>query len=224
MKLLVVEDNKLLADRIKRHLKNDYIIDIVHTGNDALEKVKDITYTVIIVDLGLPDMSGATLCRLIRQREVMAPLLVVTGLDSVDSRVSLLNAGADDYVTKPFHSTELIARVAALARRPPLSLKPQLITYDDVTVDTHQRTVFRGDNEISLRRKEFDILAYMLRNHGRVLSRAMIINHVWDSSRTQWSTTVDVHIKHLRDKIDRPFSTPLIKTVYGFGYGVGISD
>lgn len=220
MKVLVVEDNTVLSDRIKRQLSKQYLVDIVHTGAEALEKVKDIEYAVIVLDLGLPDMTGLMICRHLRRMDIESPILILTAVDNISSRVQLLDSGADDYLTKPFDSNELRARVAALARRQPLHRQKPIIRFRDLIMDTEQRKVSRAGVIISLRRKEFDILEYLVTNSGRVLTRQMIMNHAWDSTQTSWLTTVDVHIKHLRDKIDRPFPSTLIKTAYGIGYKV----
>jgi DNA-binding response OmpR family regulator len=138
----------------------------------------------------------------------------------MEIKVKLLDIGADDYLTKPFDSDELRARVAALVRRQPLPHRKSVITYYDISIDTDQRKVLRKGKAIDLRRKEFDILEYLIANNGRVLTRDMIVNHVWDTSKSDYNSSVDVHIKHLRDKIDRPFKTHHIKTAYGLGYKV----
>ena len=199
-----------------------YLVDWVTKGNDALAKLAEIEYTVIILDLGLPDMSGFEVCKQLRALGVHTPVLILTGEDDMPTRVKLLESGADDYMTKPFDANELRARLRALARRQSTKLHRSIIVYKDLKIDTDQRKVYRAGMHIPLRRKEFDILEYLVSNKGRVLTREMIINHAWDSSKISWNSTVDVHIKHLRDKIDRPFASPLIKTAYGLGYRVDI--
>lgn len=223
MKIFLVEDNESLARRIKRQLRVDNLVDIVHTGTDALEMLAEFTYDIIIVDLKLPDIHGSVLCERIRSMQIDTPLLVMTGVDDVDVKVALLNIGADDYITKPFHAKELKARISALGRRYPSRTWDRNLTCGDLVLDPMARTVHRAGDSIKLRRKEFDILEYLLRNKGRVLTRQMIIDHAWESTKSGWGSTVDVHIKHLRDKIDRPFSYPLIKTAYGLGYRVDAS-
>ncbi len=223
MKLLLVEDNERLVERIKQQLTKSYLVDVAMSGSEALEKIRTIDYTVILLDLGLPDMNGRDVCRMTRQLRVKTPILILTGEDDVTSRVQLLNYGADDYLAKPFDSEELRARIAALSRRAPLRQIKTSIRYKDLVIDVEQRKVYRAGTYIPLRRKEFDILEYLVANKGRVLTREMIINHAWDASKTSWNSTVDVHIKHLRDKIDRPFPTSLIKTAYGLGYRVDVS-
>jgi two-component system OmpR family response regulator len=220
MKLLVIEDNPRLAERIKERLSKRHLVDVTNTGEDGLQRVRIGNYAVIILDLGLPDLHGSVVCKKIRKSGVHTPILILTGVDDVKSRVELLNSGADDYLSKPFNSEELAARVAALGRRQERQYASSTLKIHDLVLDTQQRTVERAGTPISLRRKEFDILEYLVNNKGRVLTREMILNHAWDSSKNSWSSTVDVHIKHLRDKIDRPFDYPLIKTAYGVGYRI----
>lgn len=224
MKLLVVEDNPRLAERIKRKLHDIYSIDAVETGRDALEKIREVDYGVVVLDLGLPDISGYEVCKRIRDIGLDTPILILTGVDDMNSRVQLLDCGADDYLTKPFDSNELRARIAALGRRRSRRPPRSILTYQDVIIDRDRRIVTRKGMTIALRRKEFDILEYLVDNNGRVLTREMIMNHVWDGDKVGWTSTVDVHIKHLRDKIDRPFEFPIIQTAYGLGYRVDSSD
>jgi len=220
MKILVVEDSKGLAERVRALLSRRYLVDVVHTGADGLEQARLGDYDVIILDLGLPDMHGSVVCRRLREYRVHTPVLILSAAGDVDSRVRLLDMGADDYVTKPFHGAELLSRVAALVRRKANPYSGTVLTVDDLEVDVEKRQVRRAGIPIQLRRKEFDILQYLVSNPGRAVSREMIMNHAWKSDKETWGTTVDVHIKYLRDKIDRPFEKPLIKTAYGVGYMV----
>ncbi|MBI3889361.1 response regulator transcription factor [Candidatus Saccharibacteria bacterium] len=223
MKLLLIEDNTALAERIKQHLVSSrYLVDIVSSGEDGLEYVKKVTYSTIILDLGLPGIPGEAVCKKLRDAGVESPILILTGTGETNIKVKLLDTGADDYLTKPFDSGELRARVAALVRRQPLPHRKPLIRYNDIVIDTEERKVYRNETPIQLRRKEFDILEYLIANHGRVLTREMIVNHVWDTSKGDYNSSVDVHIKHLRDKIDRPFAVRYIKTAYGLGYKVDV--
>lgn len=224
MKLLVIEDNQRLADRMYRKLHPFYTIDIVNSGYEALVKLSDVEYDVITLDLGLPDTSGLEVCQKLRELKIMTPVLVVTGVDSTDNIVELLNSGADDYITKPFQGNELRARINALGRRRARHEPKPILTYGDLTINSEQRSVNRGGVVISLRRKEFDILEYLVMNQGRIMTRDMIMNHAWDGVRTSWKGTVDVHIKHLRDKVDKPFETRIIKTAYGLGYRIDNID
>lgn len=220
MKLLLVEDNKRLAERISYHLKKHYIVDVVESGEEALERVTSIHYGVILLDLGLPGMSGLETCRKMRKLNVTNPILVLTGNADMTDRIKLLDAGADDYVTKPFHTEELRARIGAVGRRQTRSHIRSIIEYRDLKMDVNQNKVSRDGVEIKLRRKEFEILEYLVTNKGRIMTRDMIMDHVWSSHTNSWTSTVDVHIKHLRDKVDRPFDEAYIKTAYGLGYKV----
>lgn len=220
MKLLVVEDNARLADRIQRKLDKLYPLDFATSGHEALVQLSDIDYGVIILDLGLPDMNGLEVCQRIRKLNIDVPILILTGNNEISSKVELLNSGADDYMTKPFDSDELKARLRSLERRTNKPLKPSVIEHGDLKIDPSKRSVYRSGIEILLRRKEFDILEYLVRNHGRVLTRKMILDHVWSADSTSWIGTIDVHIKHLRDKIDKPFESKMIKTSYGVGYKI----
>ncbi len=224
MKILIIEDNKTIARSLKRQLHEEYVVEVANTADVGMHKATQSEYTVIILDLGLPDKSGLDVCKALRTSGNNTPILVLTGTDNVDSRVSLLRSGADDYLTKPFNSEELKARVLALSRRFGTEIAQKIITFKDVTIDTIRREVHRGPEKIDLRRKEYDILEYLISNKGRAVSREMIMNNVWESGKESWNNTIDVHIKHLRDKVDRPFATPLIKTAYGIGYMVDDSS
>lgn len=218
MKVLIIDDNQMLAESIKSHLSKHFIVDVAHTGHDGIEKAASMNYAVIILDLGLPDIGGDEVCKKLRAQKVTTPILILTVTQEIQSRVALLDAGADDFLTKPFNGSELRARVSALSRRNQPAHSHIVLTVDDLSVNLASRTVTKGDKEIILRRKEFDILAYLMKNKGRAVTRAMILDHAWDSKKDNWNNTVDVHIKYLRDKIDKPFGINLIKTAYGIGY------
>ncbi|HSW98444.1 MAG TPA: response regulator transcription factor [Candidatus Saccharimonadales bacterium] len=220
MKLLLIEDNKPLADSLKKQLGKTFIIDAVRSGEEGMQQAISGSYDIIVLDLGLPDKNGHDVCRGIRANGISIPILVLTGVDDISSRVALLDDGADDYLTKPFNVAELRARLGALLRRPTNTYTSSVLTVRDLTLDPTRRSVQRGGVPIALRRKEFDILEYLVRNQGRPVTRAMILDHAWDGSKDAWNNTVDVHIKHLRDKIDRPFDSTLIQTAYGIGYMV----
>ncbi|HUB93514.1 MAG TPA: response regulator transcription factor [Verrucomicrobiae bacterium] len=217
MKLLVIDDNRALIRSLRDFLGKDYVVDSAETAKKGLQRTFVGNYDVIILDICLPDELGNNVCRKIRKAGVTTPIIVLTAQNAVLSRVELLNSGADDYLTKPFSLLELRARLHALFRRAPAGYHASL-SFADLTLDIGKRHVQRAGQDIHLRRKEFDILEYLVRNSGQVVTRAMIIDHVWESDADRWNNTVDVHIKHLRDKIDRPFNTPLIKTAYGVGY------
>jgi DNA-binding response OmpR family regulator len=224
MKLLLIEDNKPLAESLKKQLGKTFIIDAVHSGEAGLQQALSGSYDIIVLDLGLPDRSGHDICRAIRANAISTPILILTGVDDIESRVALLDDGADDYLTKPFNIAELRARLGALLRRPTSTYTSNVLTIHDLVLDPARRSVERDGQPITLRRKEFDILEYLVRNQGRPVTRAMILDHAWDGSKDAWNNTVDVHIKHLRDKIDRPFSSPLIQTAYGIGYMVDATN
>lgn len=219
MKVLLVEDNPVLRDRIARQFLKSVVIEVAGSGEQALTKVMD-DYTVIILDLGLPDMPGIKVCETLRGAGIETPILVLTAEAEVESRVALLNAGADDYLIKPFHGDELRARVLALARRKPKRLLRELIEIGGLKLNRESRTVERDGRSIYLTRKEFDILEYLALNKGRVMTREMIFDRVWSNDSNALNNVVDVHIKRLRDKVDRPFATTLIHTAHGLGYVV----
>lgn len=218
MKLLLIEDNRTLADGLKKQLGKSFIVDAVRTGEEGLQRALSGGQDIIILDLSLPDKNGYDVCRAIRLASISIPIIILTGASDVTSKVTLLNAGADDFLTKPFSVAELRARLGALLRRPPAANPTEIFNVHDLVVDPSRRRAKRAGTPIHLRRKEFDILEYLVRNRGRPVTRSMILDHAWDGTKDTWNNTVDVHIKHLRDKIDRPFDKPLIKTAYGIGY------
>jgi two-component system copper resistance phosphate regulon response regulator CusR len=222
MKILIIEDSPLLAGSIKEQLSKQYVVDVVHTGEEGLYQARSTDYSLMLLDLGLPDINGYEVCQELRGRGVETPILVLSGDRNTNSRVRLLECGADDYVTKPFDSDELQARVGALLRRSKRTVPADNahMQVDDLIIDVARRSVVRAGIPIRLRRKEFDILQYLVQNQGRTITRDMIFNHVWEAGKEGWNNTIDVHIKHLRDKVDKPFAKKLIKTAYGVGYMV----
>jgi len=224
MKLLIVEDNHLLAASLKNQLQATYIVDIAATGEIAIEMASNTDYSIIILDLNLPDMHGQRVCEKLRELGVSTPIIVATASKDPNTCISLLDCGADDYVTKPYDIGILRARIQALVRRGKQKQERQELRVQDLVVDMQSRHVVRAGIPIHLRRKEFDILTYLLRNQGRAVTRSMIFNHAWEAGKESWNNTVDVHIKYLRDKIDKPFDKPLIKTAHGIGYMVDNSD
>lgn len=223
MKVLVIEDNPVLRDRIGRQFLKTAVVETASTGQQALDKASS-DYSVIILDLGLPDMSGLKVCQELRGSGIETPILVLTADTDVASRVALLNAGADDYLMKPFHGEELRARVNALARRKPQRLMRELVEVGNMTINRDRRTVERAGSSIYLTRTEFDILEYLALNKGRVMTCDMIFDRVWNEDANGSNNVVDVHIKRLRDKIDRPFKVPLIHTAHGLGYVVDVLE
>jgi DNA-binding response OmpR family regulator len=221
MKLLFIDDNTALVKSITDFLGDTWDITPAETGSDGIRLAKTNNYDIIVLDLSLPDINGHDVCRELRKAGVSAAILVLTGVAEADTKVSLLKTGADDYVTKPFDVNEFRARLLALTRRGHLySQEPYLLKVDSLVLDPQKRQVERAGQKITLRRKEFDILEYLLRNRGRVVTRTMIMDNVWDADSDSWNNTVDVHIKCLRDKVDRPFKRQLISTAYGVGYTI----
>lgn len=219
MKLLVIENNKLLIESLRNYLGKYYVVHATNTGQEGILEATTDQYDVIILDLCLPDINGVEVCRAIREDGVTTPIIVLTATNTVASKVSLFEHGADDYMTKPFNVNELHARLKALVRRCPTSyISNTELTVGDLTMDVNRRTVKRAKEIVMLRRKEFDILEYLMRNRGKVVSRSMIIHNVWEAERSSWNNTVDVHMKHLRDKVDKPFRQQYIQTTYGVGY------
>lgn len=221
MRLLFIDDNTDLAESFKDNLGFGMTIDIAATGETGLHHAKKSSYDAIVLDLGLPDISGKRVCSAIRQADISTPILILTGEMELDTKIALFEAGADDYVTKPFNTSELYARLTALQRRGRFDDDASyLLKAADLRLDPIKRIVSRNGKRIVLRRKEFDILEYLLRNKGKVVSRGMIIHNVWTGQTSSWHNTVDVHIKHLRDRVDRPFDVKLIQTEYGLGYTI----
>lgn len=220
MKVLLIEDDKQIGITLKEELEKDYIVKLSHTGEDGEYQAEINGYDLIILDLGLPDRDGLHVCRTLRERKVKIPILVLTGDHDTKKKVSVLDAGADDYLTKPFSLDELMARIRALIRRQSQTILQNTITVADLTLDYTKKTVMRGSRTIHLRKKGFHILEYLLRNSGKVVSRDMIWEHVWNKEDEPFTNTVDVHINYLRDQIDEPFDNKLIKTVHGLGYKI----
>lgn len=218
MKLLVIDDNKKLAYEIKEFFRDIYLIDTAFSGEDGLYESSQHTYDLIIVDLGLPDISGKDVCKQLRKNNYTRPILILTGSLDLDGPVHLLDSGADDYVHKPCSLSELGARIRALLRRGSSGLASSLLITGDLIVDVATRQVVRNGEFIQLRRKEYCVLEYMLRNVGRVLTREMIISQVWGEEHEIDSNIIDVHINALRDKIDKPYDKKYIQTIHGIGY------
>ena len=218
MRVLVIEDHERMAELIRRGLTEEaYAVDVAMRAEDGLRLASTQEYDLLVLDLVLPDLDGFETLRRIRARGQWAPVLVLTARDAVDDRVKGLDAGADDYLTKPFAFPELLARLRALVRRDPAP-RPSVIMVDDLTLDRAAHTVRRGSREIELTPKEFALLECFMRQPGRVLSRAYLVEHVWDMSYEGDSNVVDVYVRYLREKVDRPFGRRSIETVRGLGY------
>lgn len=218
MKLLIIEDNRLLASSLSTYLGKSFTTHTSHTAKHGLQQAETKHYDLIVLDLHLPDGSGLDVCRKLRRAGIDTPILILTATKEALTKVELLDAGADDFMTKPFHGAELRARLQALLRRVGTNFPTSLTQVEELSIDSTTRRVHREGRQIELRRKEFDILEYLMRNQGRLVTRKMIFDHVWETGSDSSSNTVDVHMKYLRDKIDRPFKRKLIETVYGFGY------
>jgi len=224
MRILVVEDEHKIANSIKKGLEQEfYAVDVAYDGEYGFDLAATEDYDLIILDLMLPKMDGVTFCRKLRNEEnIHTPILILTAKGQVDDKVEGLNAGADDYLVKPFAFAELLARIRALTRRPKQILANEM-SYKDLRLNILTFEVRRANKQIRLSRKEFALLEYLLRHKGTILAKDQIINHVWDYDADVLPNTVEVYIGYLRNKIDRPFKNkpPLIKTVRGFGYKIG---
>ena len=220
MRVLIAEDDRQLRTAIVRGLREaSYDVDQASTGPQADSMAASNSYDVIILDLLLPEGDGRDVCRAIRARGDQVPILMLTALDGVEQRIEGLDAGADDYLTKPFAFAELLARIRALLRRGAVQ-GPGRLKLADLELDPAAHRVWRGESEIVLTSKEYALLEYLLRNADRVLTRTAIIEHVWDIRYDSMTNIVDVHIRALRAKIDRPFSVSLIRTIRGVGYAL----
>jgi len=218
VRLLVVEDEKKVARFIKQGLEEEgYAVDVAHDGEEGLRMGLDRVHDLIILDISLPRMDGLQLLRTLRQEKVGKPVLLLTVRATVEDKVLGLDAGADDYLTKPFAFQELVARIRALLRRGGES-GSSLLKYADLTLDPARRAVFRGETKIDLTAREFALLEYFLRNPERVLSRTMILDHVWDYDFDPETNVIDVYVNYLRKKIDSDREIKLIHTVRGAGY------
>jgi two-component system copper resistance phosphate regulon response regulator CusR len=217
MRVLVIEDDRKVASFIQTGLQQEgYAVDVLHDGLGADEQARTIDYDVVVLDLMLPGKSGFQLLRDIRARKPGLPILILTAKDSVEDRVAGLDGGADDYLVKPFALAELSARLRALLRRG--LPRENVLRIADLELDTIRRTVKRGGQTIDLKPKEYALLEFLLRNADRPVTKSLIIEHVWDIHFDSVSNVVEVHINALRNKIDRGFALPLIRTIRGVGY------
>jgi two-component system OmpR family response regulator len=218
LRVLVVEDEAKMAGLLKRGLEEEgYAVDMAGDGKEALWLATENPYDAVVLDVMLPDLDGFEICRRLRETGRWSPVLMLTARDGVADRVSGLDAGADDYLTKPFSFAELLARLRALVRRGAAE-RPPVLRVGDLTLDPATRRVGRGGAPIDLTAKEFALLEYLMRHRGEVLSRTRLIEHVWDFAYEGDSNVVDVYIRYLREKVDRPFAADSIETVRGAGY------
>ncbi|QKK07635.1 MAG: response regulator transcription factor [Planctomycetota bacterium] len=222
MRILVIEDNPKMAAGIERGLReNGYAVDVSHSGFEGEDLAASGNYDAIILDLMLPDRDGVEVCRNLRRRSIAVKILMLTALSGTDDKVSGLDAGADDYLTKPFEFEELLARLRALFRRGEAS-EGRTLRCDDLELDLYSRRATRGDCSVELSNKEFGLLEYLMRNQDRVLSRTQIGEKVWDMNFEPDSNVIDVYISTLRKKVDRGHERELIHTVKGAGYRFGV--
>ncbi len=222
MRILIVEDEIKLAESLKKGLeKEGFAADFVTDGDSGLRRIemsyKD--YDAIVLDLMLPGKDGFEICRTVRAQDITTPILVLTARDATDDKVQALDAGADDYLVKPFSLAELLARLRALMRRPEEVL-PIELSVRDLRLNTSTRKVFRRDKEIPLTLKEFGLLEYLMRHPNQVLTREQILDHLWDFAFDSFSNVVDVHMKNLRKKIDGDTDEKLLETIRGVGYRI----
>jgi len=218
MRVLVVEDEKKVAGFVKKGLEEEgYAVDVAHDGEEGLFMALDRVHDLIILDISLPKMDGLEVLRELRKRKIATPVLLLTVRATIEDKVFGLDAGADDYLTKPFAFQELVARVRALLRRRAESL-PSVLQYADLTLDPARRSVFRGGKRVDLTPREFALLDYFMRNPERILTRAMILDHVWDYDFDPMTNVIDVYVNYLRKKIDADREPKLIHTVRGAGY------
>jgi two-component system OmpR family response regulator len=218
MRVLVVEDEAKLAQVLARGLREEgYAVDVTGRGEDALWMAKANPYDAILLDVMLPGADGFEVCRRLRDQAVWSPVLMLTARDAVNDRVSGLDAGADDYLAKPFSFEELLARIRALVRRTPTE-RPAVLEAGGLRIDPAAHRAWRGDVELDLSAKEFSLLELLVRRPGKVFTRSELLDGAWDIDFERRSNVVDVYVRYLREKIDRPFGMNSIETVRGVGY------
>lgn len=222
MKILIVEDDEKLAKGLKEGLEQEgFAADFVLDGEAGQKRIEAYhkDYDLVVLDLMLPEKDGLTVLKNIRGKNISIPVLILTAKDSADDITSGLNKGGDDYLTKPFSRKEFFARIRALLRRPKQSL-PEEIKIKDLTLNTNTKKVFRGKKEIPLTLKEFNLLEYLMRHPNQAISREQLLSNIWDFNFDSFSNIVDVHIKNLRQKIDRGHKEKLLETIRGVGYRI----
>lgn len=221
MRLLIVEDNKDIIDFLKPSLKAEgFIVDVAQDGEAGSYMARTNEYDLVILDNVMPKKDGYEVCREIRKDGKYMPIILLSVKAEVEDKVKLLNAGADDYIAKPFSFEELLARIKALMRRP-RKIENNILRVEDLILDTGSHTVKCGQKEIKLTFKEFVLLEYLMKNQGKVLSRSVIIEHVWDANTDLFSNTIETHIFNLRKKIRQGNKKEFIHTVPGMGYKIG---
>lgn len=219
MRILLVEDESSIARVLVKGLESEnFAVDVVNDGEEALHFLTEIDYDVVLLDLGLPKLDGMTVLRRARKRQLRMPMMVLSARDTVEDRVLALQAGADDYVLKPFAFEEVLARIHALLRRP--AILQSSLSVGDLEIDRVARAAKRGGKRIPLTQREYAVLEYLVRNAGRPVSRTMVLDHVWNAGFEGLTNIVDVYINYLRTKIDNGYQTKLIHTARGIGYMV----
>ena len=221
MKILVIEDDRTTGDYVAHGLREEgHTVDLIQNGRDGLIQATTSDYDVLVVARMLPELDGMSVVKTLRGAKNLTPVLFLTSLGGVDDRIDGLNAGGDDYLVKPFAFGELSARVAALARRPQIKEQESVLVAGDLKMDLIRRKVVRGGAEIDLLPREFALLEHLLRRKGRVQTRTMLLEAVWDISFDPQTNVVETHVSRLRAKVDKPFDIELIKTVRGSGYRI----
>ena len=219
MRILVIEDEKKISDFIKRGLKEEgFAVDTSQDGENGLFLAKTNNYDLILLDLMLPKLNGITVCKKLREEKISSPIIMLTAKDAVKDKVTGLDAGADDYLTKPFAFEELLARVRAILRKKTEQKQATKLQVGDLLLDLTTHKVTRAGKEIELTTKEFSLLEYLMRNAGSVVTRTMISEHVWDIDFDTFTNVIDVYINYLRNKIDADSKKKLIQTIRGRGY------
>lgn len=219
MRILVVEDDRKIASFVVNGLKQSgFAVDHCGNGEDALEMGRSVSYDAAVVDIMLPKLDGLSLVQTLRQEKIQTPVLILSAKATVDDRVKGLQAGGDDYLVKPFAFSELLARIQALIRRAMHAPEPTILKAGDLTLNLLTREVHRADKKIELQAREFSLLEYLMRHAGRVVTKTMILEHVWDYSFDPQTNVVDVLVHRLRNKIDKDFPQKMIHTLRGVGY------
>lgn len=223
MRVLLIEDDPKLGPTLAKLLRGQsYECDLEKTGKRGLAKALEETYDIILLDLNLPDCDGLEICKGVRDKQISTPILMLTARDRVADKINGLDIGADDYMPKPFNTGELFARIRTLLRRPQAVL-PTTLEYGDLSLNPATHSVFHAQTEVELMPKEFALLEYLMRNSDRAVSREELLRHVWGVYSNNCSNRLEVYVRYLRGKIDRPFKTKYLKTVRGVGYKLAIS-
>jgi len=219
--ILVIEDERRLANLVRRAFEEEgHVVDVCHDGADALEMARAGDYDLLVLDRMLPHMDGVEICRNLRLQNNDVRILMLTARDAVEDRVQGLESGADDYLVKPFSFSELLARSKALARRQVQAQPEENLQVGDLVLDLRRHEATRAGKEIELTAKEFQLLEYLMRNAGNVLTRTQILDHVWGYNFDSFSNVVDIYVHYLRNKIDKDFPEPMLRTVRGVGYSL----